>query len=242
MRNKIIFVFLIVVILATACDKDDKSNLCQMTLTTQKSDVIIGVEGSGKINIDWGDKTAIEVFSLLSGYLNEFTHSYSNSDFYTITITGSYVTTLFCQRQEIYELDVSRNPELTKLYCGINNMNSLDVSQNVALSVLCCHRNQLEEIDVSNNIELGIFICHSNRLSALDVRNSSKLNSLLCEQNLLTSEALNDLFATLHDKSILGETKVVSIGFNSGTGRCDKSIAENKGWRVYSDEGYNIDP
>jgi hypothetical protein len=57
------------------------------------------------------------------------------------------------------------------------------------------------------------------------------LRFLDCSYNQLTSTALNALFETLPENNNISY-KGIAITNNPGTGDCDKSIAENKGWEV----------
>jgi hypothetical protein len=70
----------------------------------------------------------------------------------------------------------------------------------------------------------------------LDVSSNTELRELFCSSNLLSTEALNNLFGTLHDNTIVIRGRVadknIYIGNNSGTNVCNPSIAEERGWRV----------
>ena len=78
-------------------------------------------------------------------------------------------------------------PKLEKLYCSKNNLTSLDVSKNTELISLFCQKNQLTELDVSKNAKLKRLECSQNSLASLDVRSNAALEYLWCSKNQLTS-------------------------------------------------------
>ena len=102
---------------------------------------------------------------------------------------------LWCQDNELTELDVSSNPELIRLNCGSstndgtilgNKLTSLDVSENTKLQYLYCQHNQLEKLDVSRNLDLVQINCANNQISTLDVSKNTKLQILYCGSNSLS--------------------------------------------------------
>ena len=67
---------------------------------------------------------------------------------------------------------------------------------------------------------------------------NTALEVLNCSDNRFTTEALNNLFDTLHDnENVELDGKTVDVSKNPGvndlTSRCDPEIAERKGWRVF---------
>ena len=97
------------------------------------------------------------------------------------------LTWLGCIENQLTELDVSKNTALEELYCYENNLTSLDVSKNTALKMLNCRKTQLTELDVSKNTVLEELYCDYNQLTSLDVSKNTALDWLTCEQNNLTS-------------------------------------------------------
>jgi hypothetical protein len=92
-------------------------------------------------------------------------------------------------------------------------------------------------LDVSKNTELIRLYCGENHLTDLDVSKNTSIEYLDCRENEFSASALNALFETLHSNKIKGR-KTVTIYGNSGTGTCNKSIAEDKNWRVNVNENY----
>lgn len=97
------------------------------------------------------------------------------------------LTTLYCHRNQLTSLDVSKNTSLNSLGCSGNKLTSLNVSNNTALSWFNCVDNQITQLDVSKNTALNKLYCSSNQLSALDVSKNVSLNVLYCSGNIITS-------------------------------------------------------
>ena len=70
------------------------------------------------------------------------------------------------------------------------------------------------------------------KLTTLDVSKNTALEDLYCRSNQLSVAALDALFETLHNNTIVG-VKRIAIGNNPGTADCSHSIATGKGWEVY---------
>ena len=96
------------------------------------------------------------------------------------------LTQLNCYKNQLTELNVSKNTALTQLNCNNNQLTALNVSNNTALTSLGCSNNQLTALDVSNNTALTSLNCSNNQLTALDVSNNTTLSHLMCYNNQLT--------------------------------------------------------
>ena len=205
-----------------------------MTMTTDKVDSLeIGLSGSwGSAKINWGNGTTINSNDLWSLPIY-FKNSYSESRNHTITINGSKLNTikgLVCFNNKITSLDISNCPKLETLDVLKNKLNNIDVRKNTELTVLNCTWNKLKILDVSNNTLLENLSCENNQLQSLNLIKNTKLYSVFLRSNQLNANQLNLLFETLHKNMISGKT--IYIGGNSGTEKCDISIAKNKGWIV----------
>ena len=97
------------------------------------------------------------------------------------------VTTLFCDKNQITELDVSSNTKLEFLNCNKNQLTELDVSSNTKLVLLSCSENQITELDVSSNTKLENLSFSENQLTKIDVSNNTALEYLEMNFNKLTS-------------------------------------------------------
>ncbi|WP_165453907.1 T9SS type B sorting domain-containing protein [Hyunsoonleella flava] len=94
---------------------------------------------------------------------------------------------LECSENNLTQLDVSKNTNLTQLFCGFNAIENLDVSLNPELIILWCNFNKIPSIDISNNPKVISLICSNNLLTELDVSNNPSLKTLLCIGNQLSS-------------------------------------------------------
>ena len=180
-----------------------------------------------------------------------YSHYYSGSSSCTITINGNNITHidcynnqltslivnnnmltfLVCYANQLTSLDVSNATNLTSLICGYNSLRSLDVSSNTKLISLSCYGNQLTNLNVNNNTALEFLHCKGNLLTNLNVSNNTVLHTLACQENNLSTEALNDLFSTLHNNTITGINKMVSIRDNPGTNSFTFGTVIN-GWLI----------
>ena len=139
------------------------------------------------------------------------------------------LTNLKCTYNQLTSLDLSKNTALIQLDCYNNQLTSLDLSKNTALKLLQCAYNQLTSLDLSKNTVLENLHCIDNQLTGLDLSKNTALYGIILTNNLFATDALNTLFGTLHSNKI---NKFIQIGNNPGAGTCNKSIAQDKGWRV----------
>ena len=165
----------------------------------------------------------------------------------------------FCNGKGLTVLNIKKAASLIILSCSNNKLTSLDVSRCTALKALDCGKNQLTSLDVSKRADLEILYCNSNQLTSLDVSKCTTLIELECNKNQLSADAINKLFHSLHDGDIDGDAirelfhslyddainddyhevvgydyhKAIGILGNPGTNGCDRSIAINRGWKVY---------
>ena len=214
MKRILFCIMAAVVVLTTACEKDDMIGQKQMIITTENfGRVVLLMAGSGTMTIDWGDGTEIETHTLsaFDGYWYAsvppfgyppfyskgkdkylYYNDYSATSVRTITITGENITHLglgekWDWRHQLTKLNVSRNVALTYLKCCVTQLKDLDVSRNVALTYLECGGNQLTNLDVSRNVALNYLECESNQLTNLDVSKNTVLEWLSCSRNQLSS-------------------------------------------------------
>jgi Leucine-rich repeat (LRR) protein len=122
-------------------------------LTTAKSIVNIILKGSEKVEINWGDGT-IDTYKVPGTY----SHNYHNNILpidsrkidpspikpkaYEIVITGDNITGLFCDDNELIDLE-GKSASLEVLSCGSNNLSHLNVDGFGNLKNLACTKNQL---------------------------------------------------------------------------------------------------
>lgn len=94
---------------------------------------------------------------------------------------------LFCDYNQLTQLDVTQSPNLAILVCNSNQLTSLDITQSSNLEELWCASNQLTGLDTSQNAVLRRLSCGANNLTALNVTQNPDLEILTCAANNLTS-------------------------------------------------------
>jgi len=95
------------------------------------------------------------------------------------------LTQLYCYRNQLTTLDISKNTALVVLSCSVNKLTSLDLSQNASLEKLSCGDNQLTELDAGSNAALTYLYCTDNQLRLLQINGCALLEELHCSYNLL---------------------------------------------------------
>lgn len=115
------------------------------------------------------------------------------------------IKSLDCSFNNILDLDVSKNIELTTLKCVNNNISKIDLKNNIKLDTLWITNNQviqtldlinniklksiecsglnISELNLKSNLELDILYCGGNHLTSLDVSSNKQLRSLYCDYN-----------------------------------------------------------
>ena len=182
----------------------------QMILTSQASNVVVGLIGSGAVVIDWGDETEKTMY-MLSANIVYHMHSYSESGPHIITIKG-VVTQLLCTSNQLTSIDISKNTALESLSCGSNQLTSLDVNNNINLTYLSCRDNELIDLAINELPALRTFYCYNNQLTSLVMNELPALTTLNCYNNKLTSidvsryKALRELNCSINPLSSLDVT------------------------------------
>lgn len=98
-------------------------------------------------------------------------------------------------RNELSDLDLSKNTMLEEAFLGNNELSSLNVSGCSALTHLEVFINQLEELDLSNNPMLEELYADKNDLEILDLSNNKELVDLR-----LSGNELSEIDLSSHDK------------------------------------------
>ncbi|PHS67678.1 MAG: hypothetical protein COB12_02800 [Flavobacterium sp.] len=88
---------------------------------------------------------------------------------------------------------------LTELWCDNNELTQIDLTQNINLTYFVGSQNQLTTVNINNNIQLQSFICVGNQLNQLDTSQNSILESIIILNNQISSLDLtqNPLLVTL---------------------------------------------
>ena len=94
---------------------------------------------------------------------------------------------LYCQNNELRDIDISKNTGLKDLNCMGNSLTSLDVSKNASLESLSCKLNGLTSLDVSGCSKLKNLSCENNNLTRLVISGCGSLEELNCGSNSIST-------------------------------------------------------
>ena len=126
---------------------------------------------------------------------------------------------------------------------NITKVTAIDVSHNTQLKELWCQNNTLNRLDVSGCTQLTNLSCQNNNLTTLDVSKNTKLTTLYCHGNNLSTQALDDIFCALPDRTGNTNGKIQPV-YNSSSSNHATVLATNaanataKNWKVqyYKDD------
>jgi len=105
-----------------------------------------------------------------------------------LTSKISTVTYLFLYQKNIADLTgIQDFTSLQNLNADLNQLTNIDVSKNINLTRLSVYRNKLTNVDISNNINLTDLSVDENKLTNLDISKNTKLTVLSFDSNQLTS-------------------------------------------------------
>ena len=103
------------------------------------------------------------------------------------------VDTLYCQANNLTNLDVSGMTNLKWLDCSFNKLGSLNLTGLANLFLLGCGNNKLTTLDVQGLNNLSAIFCDANQLTALNVTGLINLKSLTFSNNQVSSIDLSGL-------------------------------------------------
>ena len=167
--------------------------------------------GSGIININWGDGSAIEPYTLTPAWSY---YSPNSSGVKDVTISGENITHLRGSLLQLSTIDVSKAVELRHLDFQNDFLRSFDLSKNINLTYLNCSNTSLQNLDVNNNTLLTVLICYDNWLTSLDVSKLTELRELCTCNNF----ELNNLDLSKNiklERLCIGHRTKVSNGFSN---------------------------
>ncbi|MFN3754798.1 T9SS type A sorting domain-containing protein [Flavobacterium sp.] len=143
-----------------------------------------------KIKIDQNDNGDIEISEALEVYrLNLNFGTISNLEGIASFANLRY---LYCNNNQILELNLSSLINLRELECYSNQLVSINVSGLTNLQIINCLNNSITSLDLSGLTSLYSVRCSQNQLTSLNLSGLINLQQLFCEQNLLTSLDVND--------------------------------------------------
>lgn len=169
----------------------------------------------------------------------------------------SALQSLDCSNNALISLNLGNNPQITTLNCASNALTSLDVTPCTLLQTLICRHNAIGSLDISNHPltrsidcsenlisslnlnhhwQLEHLICNHNSLTSLDVSTCPSLIQLHCHANRMNSYAIDDLIASLNDRSaseIPGIWSVIDTSGDDEQNECSDRQAVDalkRGW------------
>lgn len=137
-----------------------------------------------------------------------------------------YLSTLYCNGNQLTDLDVTGCTNLNFLDCSSNQLTDLDVSGCIHLTTLECSSNRLTSLDVSDCIHLTTLGCGNNRLKSLDLSDYSDLSRLYCGGNQLTS--LNVANCINLSSLSCGDNQLTNLDVTDCSNLKDLSCAQNE--------------
>ncbi len=97
------------------------------------------------------------------------------------------ITSLFCNDNNLTQINITKNTQLTQLNCSNNALVSLNTSAISVLQELYCFGNQMTNLNIANNKSLEVLACNDNMLTDLDISQNPSLYQIWCHNNTLTS-------------------------------------------------------
>ena len=143
-----------------------------------------------------------------------------------------------CDNNLLSLLNLKKNPVLNYLSFMGNKLTTIDVTSNTAIVSMLSARNPLGSLNLKNNALLEALLCGYNNLTSLDLSNNTALQELDCYGNKLKGTQMDDLIASLVDRSAVDlKGKMYAIDLNSseeGNLITSKQVADaaTRGWEV----------
>lgn len=134
---------------------------------------------------------------------------------------------LYCEDNDLTELLLGEQRELTYLWCDSNQLASLKLSSCQKLKSLKCSNNNLSSLNLIRNMNLEEIYCNDNPLTSFSLGTLFNINTLVMHGNLLSAEAYDEVFSSLPGKTDK-EPGTIVIDRDCG----DISILEKKHWQV----------
>lgn len=138
--------------------------------------------------VSWADVAINETNFPDANFRNYLTSQYYGSDGIITDSEIQDITYLYISGASISSLQgIEYFTALKNLFCGKNQLTALDVSKNTALTYLSCDNNRLTSLDVSGCTALQELSCNDNQLTSLNISGCTALYYLYCQNNKLTS-------------------------------------------------------
>ncbi|WP_196888129.1 hypothetical protein [Aureivirga sp. CE67] len=122
------------------------------------------------------------------------------------------VKVVYCHDNQLTELDLSKNPNITFIDAHNNQISKTNFSNNVKLSQLGISNNKLTSLDLSKLTGLTKLFVNNNELTDLNLEKNKKLTDVYAFYNdLKTVEANNGKHFDFFDVSNNPELKCIEI-------------------------------
>ena len=136
---------------------------------------------------DYNDLTYLE---LPDEHMKYLSCSHNQLIYFT---AGYQLESIYCDNNQLTELDVSRMTELKELDFSRNRVNRIDLTHNSKLKSLKCSNNSLSELNLGYNTELERLEVSGNPIRLLELRNNPDLSALMISSDMIKVENDGDL-------------------------------------------------
>jgi hypothetical protein len=148
----------------------------------------------------------------------------------TIDLTqNTELTEVNLYLNQLASIDLSKNTKLLRLNIFNNLLTALDVSQNQDLRVLHCFNNAIDTLDLSSNAQIYELGCASNGLKSLVISPVNELMDVFISNNKLSTEAFNEIFCLLPDRTNMGNQGKIMVAGNSDDPQYNELLASDAG-------------
>ena len=105
-----------------------------------------------------------------------------------VSEANAFNGSIFCTQANISDLTgIEYFTALTNLFCSDNQIQNLDLSNNLNLSWLWCENNQITYLDITQNVNLVNLTCQNNNLTYIDLSGQNGFINLYLFGNNLSS-------------------------------------------------------
>ena len=147
-----------------------------------------------KVKVTTADNSSVRIEGCTETELTSGTETVLHAKGRRVILKGKIIK-LFCEYNQLTELNVQGLSALQELFCDVNQLTALNVQGLTALQELFCEYNQLTELNVQGLSALKKLSCGDNQLTALNVQGLTALQELSCGGNQLTALNVQGLTA-----------------------------------------------
>ena len=169
------------------CDKNDSLKWSGVDYANWKGVIWEENQGTYFVNkLTISDKLLEDTLNISSLRNIEFLDC-SDNNLSALKIDSSLVVkTLFCDNNQLSDIDINSLDSLETLDCSDNNMSVFTFNASLKLKTLYCNNNELSDITLDSLPNLEYLNCSFNEISSLKVTSSLKLKTLYSDNNKLS--------------------------------------------------------